>query len=192
MAHTKPPRGPVPARRKALERAWGDGLPPLGIPYFGGRLGRGVSKGGNPGGGRVARPCALSRPTCMTSREGGGRGAAQGAGSHLSRATARRRGSRCCSPSSPAESEEAPAGADRPFSSQASRHRGAGRQCPQARRLARARRAVDVCKPAGRCPCITFAEEMEPLDSCATDAPATRRRAEGGRGSRGGTDCPRG
>lgn len=190
------PQGPRAACAGFIgaESSMGGWVAPLGDSLEWGAPRKGGSKGGNQGGGRAARPCALSRPTFqfLPGRAGVERAlkpaavtiserCVDEAGRRVARledtrAAKRRRSSRRASPASQA--------------TRSPRRRPSPPTGPTACSCTTSQ--FLGCKPAGRCPCITCAEEMEPLDSCATDAPATRRRAAGGRGSTGGTDCPRG
>ncbi len=75
------PQGPHAARREALERRGGMGCPPWGF-HIQGAPRKGGSKGGNPGGGRAARPVPVVAGRPLVGVPGGrGRGAAaQGRG----------------------------------------------------------------------------------------------------------------
>lgn len=62
LARAKSPRGPTSAAPLGAQSEVGGWVSPLGASLVRGRLGWGVSKGGNQGGGRAARPCATSWP----------------------------------------------------------------------------------------------------------------------------------
>lgn len=71
LARAKPPGDPC-RPREAQQAAWGDGLPPLGLPWSGGRLGRGVPRGETKAGGE--RHVPVHCPGRLFSFCPGGRG----------------------------------------------------------------------------------------------------------------------
>ena len=155
------------------------GCPPWGFLAWGVPR-KGGFQGGKPRRGASGTSlCSVPADFSVSSREGGGRGAAQGAGNSppaSCSATARvalllalkRRAKR-----------EARSSADRPQCHRRRATAAPAAHCPQARRLARARRAVDVCKPAGRCPCTTIASPTALTASASHRGSCARREALG-------------